>query len=73
MRNPDKRKTVELPIAQKPIPLGIQERRKEERSAFTNLRQWLLEIVEGDGSNEEKLSAVKMVLKNVEKENVSEI
>lgn len=71
-RNKWDRDTVELPPAQRVIPLGIEERRKEERSAFTNLRQWLLEIIDGEGSDSAKLNAVKMVLKNVNKGQASD-
>jgi hypothetical protein len=66
------RDTVELPPSERVIPLGMEERRKEERSAFTNLRQWLLEIVDGHGSDSEKLNAVKMILVNVDKNNASQ-
>ena len=71
MRSLDKRKTVELPASQKPIPLGIQERRQEERSAFTNLKNWLLEIVDGDKAPSEKIEIVKMILKSVSKDQLS--
>ena len=67
----DNRQTVELPAAERCIPTGMRERRQSERSPFNNLKKWLLEVVEGEGTDTDKVDSVRMILRSIEKDTLN--